>query len=174
MIKKLINQQKSRKLYTAVDIIILMMLFMITGCGPGPVRKSIGSYDVNQEATEFFKTYQSQPDFNYYYAGSSMNYPEAIVGILNEYRIQETAAYATDAIRWKDFDPNDQNLEKLVKGIDKLGRPYGATLFSRAGKQLGVLYANREFEHEPFVRLLKDSVVYVSPNAYTGPMRSAP
>lgn len=74
MIKKLINQQKSRKLYTAVYIIILMMLFMNIGCGKGPVRKSIGSYDVNPEATEFFKTYQSQADFNYYYAGSSMNY----------------------------------------------------------------------------------------------------
>jgi hypothetical protein len=153
----------------------LILLITITGCSStGSYRKSVGSYDVNQEAAELYKTYQSQPDYNYYYAGSSMNYPEAIVGIHNEYRIEETAGYNGTAIQWREFDPNDQNLEKLVKGIDKIGRPYGATLFCPARKQVGVLYTNEVWEYKPLVRLLQDNVVYVSPKVYTGNNQGAP
>ena len=126
----------------AFDINILMMLFMFASCSSTQLdsyNQSLGSVKKSQEVSRLFKTYQKHPDYKYNYAGF-MKDPEAVVGIHNDYKIVISSGSGSSAVRWKEFEPTPQNLEMLIKGIEKNDNPYGADIFDPAGKQVGILY----------------------------------
>ena len=173
MIKKLINQQKSGEWNIAVDIIIVMTLFTFIGCSSmRQYRQSIGSYEQSQETSKLFKTYQHHPAYNYYYAGS-MDNSDAVVGIHNDYLIEKSSGRGSTVVRWKEFEPNNQNLKKLINGME-YDRAYGATLFDHAGKQVGVLYTFKWMDWQPRVQMLKNNTIRVRPQFYVGNNHGTP
>ena len=153
-----------------VEIIILMMLFMFASCSSTQINsynQSLGSVEKNQEVTRLFKSYQKHPHFKYYYAGF-MNDSEAVIGIHNEYRIEKSSGRGVRAVRWHEFETTPQNLETLVIGIGKKGKPYGADIFDHSGKQVGIIYTFEEWEYIVFVRVLEDNLIRVQPRYYVG------
>lgn len=154
----------------AVGIIILMMLFMFLSCSStyDAYSQSLGSCKQSQEASKLFKKYQYHPDYKYYYAGVSINYPEHIVGIHNDYLIEKTSGRGSTAVRWIEFETTPKNLEILVKGIGMNGKPYGAELLDHTGKQVGIIYTFEELEFIVRVRVLEDNLIIVQPRFYVG------
>ena len=155
----------------AVCIIILMILFMNGSCSStnttnNPYTQSIGSYKKSQEVYRLFKTYQYHPDYKYYYAGF-MKDTEGVVGMRNDQLIEESCGRGSWAVHWHEFENTPQNLEILVKGIERKGKPYGADIFDNAGKQVGILYTFEQFEYRPSIRKSGDNFCIV-PQYYFG------
>ena len=160
----------------AVDIIILLMLFIYASCSSTQMdayNQSLGSVKESQEVSKLFKSYRYHPDYRYYYAGI-MNDPDAVVGIDNNYLIEETSGRSFEAVRWIEFETTSQNLETLVKGIETHGRPYGAVILDHAGTQVGIIYTFGWWDFQPEVRKLDDNLISVVPRVYAGNNRGAP
>ena len=159
----------------AVDIIILMMLFIFASCSStyDAYSQSLGSCKKSQEVSKLFKSYQYQPDYNYYYAGF-MDNPDAVVGIHNNYLLEKSSGRSFEAVRWIEFETTSQNLEILVKGIETHGRPYGAVILDHAGTQVGIIYTFEWFDFQPVVRKLDDNLISVVPRVYAGTGKGAP
>ena len=158
-----------------VGITILVMLFMFVSCSStnSPYSRSLGSYEKSQDVSRLFKTYQYHPDYKYYYAGSK-NDPDAVVGIHNDYLIEETSGRGFEAVRWTEFEPTPQNMEILINRIETHGRPYGADIFDNSGKKAGVIYTFEWWNFQPLVRKLEDNLISVVPRVYVGNNQGAP
>ena len=160
----------------AGGIIILMMLFMFVSCSSTQMdayNQSLGSVKESQEVSRLFKTYQLPPEYKYYYAGSK-NDPDAVVGIHNDYLLEETSGYSFMAVRWTEFETTQENLEIMINAIETHGRPYGAVILDHDGTQVGIIYAYEWWEFQPVVRKLEDNLISVVPKVYVGNNRGAP
>ena len=153
----------------AVGIVILFSLFMNASCSStnNTYSQSLGSYKKSQEVSKLFNTYQYHPDYKYYYSGF-MKDTEALVGIHSDYLIEKSCGRGVRAVRWNELETTPQNLEMMVKGIEKKGKPYGAEIYDHAGKQVGILYTFEQFEYQPFLRKLDDNSICVVPQFYIG------
>ena len=150
------------------DIIIIVMLLIFGSCSSTQMdayTQSLGSAKKSQEISRLFKTYQKHLDYKYYYS-DFMKGPEAVVGIHNDYNIVISSGSGSHAVRWKEFEPTPQNLEMLVKGIEKNDNPYGADIFDPAGKKVGILYTFKQENYKPLVRMLEDNLINVVPQFY--------
>ena len=160
----------------AVGIIIPMMLFLFVSCSSTQMdayNQSLGSVKENPEVSRLFKTYQYHPEYKYYYAGSR-NDPDAVVGIHNDYLLEETSGRSFMAVRWTEFETTRENLELMISAIEKHGRPYGAEILDHDGTQVGIIYAFEWWEFKPVVRKLDDNLISVVPKVYEGNNRGAP
>ncbi len=174
MIKKLINQEQTVNCSVFVGIMILIMLIMYASCSSTSVdtyNQSLGSCKKSQEVTKLFNTYQYHPDYKYYYSGF-MEDTEALVGIHSGYLIERSCGRGVRAVRWHEFETTPQNLEILVKGIGKKGKPFGADIYDHAGTQVGILYTFEQFEYRPFVQMLENNSICVVPQYVIGIDRS--
>ncbi len=174
MIEELTNQEQTVNGSVVVGIMILIMLIMYTSCSSTSLdtyNQSLGSYKKSQEVTKLFNTYQYRPDYKYYYSGF-MKDTEALVGIHSGYLIERSCGRGVRAVRWHEFETTPQNLEILVKGIEKKGKPYGADIYDHAGTQVGILYTFEQFEYRPFVQMLENNSICVVPQYVIGIDRS--
>ena len=170
MIKKLINQEQTVNCSVVVGIMILIMLIMYASCSSttkDTYSQSHGSFKKSQEVTKLFKSYQLDPDYKYYYAGF-MKDTEGVVGMHNDQLIEKSCGRGVRAVRWHEFETSPKNLEILIKGIEKKGKPYGADIYDQAGKQVGILYTFEQFEYRPFVRKLENNSICVVPQYVIG------
>ncbi len=160
----------------AVGVIVLMVLFMFVSCSSTQMEtynQSLGTVEESQEVSRLFKTYQLPPEYKYYYAGSK-NDPDAVVGIHNDYLLEETSGYSFMAVRWTEFETTQENLELMINAIETHGRPYGAVILDHDGTQVGIIYAFAWWEFQPVVRKLEDNLISVVPKVYVGNNRGAP
>ncbi len=174
MIKKLIDQELTINCSVTGGIMTLIMLIMYASCSSTYIdtyNQSLGSCRKSQEVTKLFKSYQLDPDYKYYYSGFRED-TEALVGIHSDYLIERSCGRGVRAVRWHEFETTPQNLEILVKGIEKKGKPYGADIYDHAGKQVGILYTFEQFEYKPFVKKLENNSICVVPQYVIGIDRS--
>ncbi len=170
MIKKLINQEQAVNCSVVVGIMILIILIMYAGCSSTTIDKynqSLGSSKKSQEVTKLFKSYKYQPDYKYYYA-NFMNDPDGVVGIHRDYLIEKSCGRGASAVHWHEFETSPKNLEILIKGIEKKGKPYGADVYDHAGKQVGILYTFEQFEYQTLVRMSENNSICVLPQHAIG------
>jgi hypothetical protein len=159
-----------------VGIAILMMLFMFVSCSSTQMdayNQSLGSVKESPEISRLFKTYQYHPEYKYYYAGSK-NDPDAVVGIHNDYLLEETSGRSFMAVRWTEFKTTQKKLELMINAIETHGRSYGAVILDHDGTQIGIIYAFEWWEFQPVVRKLEDNLISVVPKVYAGNNRGAP
>ncbi len=170
MIKKLIHQEQTAKCSVTVGIMILIVLVMFASCSSTSIdtyNQSLGSCKKSQEVTNLFRSSQFHPDYKYYYA-DFMNNADAVVGIDSNYLLEKASGRGREAVRWIELETTPSNMEKLVQGIGKKGKPYGADIFDHAGNQLGIIYTFEEHEYQVRVRMLEDNLIRVVPRDYKG------
>ncbi len=170
MIKKLIYQDQTVNCSVVAGTMILIMLIMYVSCSSTQLdtyNHSLGSFKISQEVTKLFKSYQLDPEHKYYYAGF-MNDADALVGIHSDHLIEKSCGRGVRAVHWHEFETTPKNLEILIEGIEKKGKPYGADIYDHAEKQVGILYTFEQFEYQPFVRKLENNSFCVVPQYVKG------
>ena len=104
---------------------------LISGC-----FENYGRLRHNAEVTRAFQTYQTEPDYKYYYYGRT-NMPYAIVGIDRAYHMKSRV--------WREVDRDTEQFNKMIFWVwDDIYLPFslsGAYITDPGGKKVGVWYS---------------------------------
>jgi len=137
--------------------------------------KNNGSSAQNDDIKSMFKTYEHVSNYNYFYTGYATS-PEAIVGIEQNYALVKVSGWANKT-NWQQFDPRGAKLKELVEAmsIPGRGRPYGYSINSPSGDQIGVMYTTRWGSfYSTEVRLKGANLIAVTPHKYNSTWAPAP
>lgn len=133
----------------------MIFVFMVGCAGKG----NYGRLVPNDKVKSTFETYQLPPDFMYYYSGPDA-YPNALIGIRDEYRLESKF--------WK---PVDLTKTQLKKWLEMGGRPRpgynldrnGSDIIGPEGSQVGIWYAVKNWKDRATIKMIDDKTVNISP-----------
>ena len=117
---------------------LLMVACLSTMACSGQLFQSFGRIDLNGETTRAFENYSVDTNFRYFVSGSD-TYPNAIIGLHRDYRIDPKSL-------WKEVDMSTDVMQKIVgsmkeKTSHRLRSLYGFELLDPKGKPIGVWYS---------------------------------
>ena len=163
--KHTVKDRKIMNVAFGVSGLAITILLLLTGCSTN-WAKSLGSYTQDAEITQSFKNYRYNNDYNYFYTGKVKS-PEAIIGIQKGYELVKVSGWA-NTTNWKSFEPSDgEKLQKLVNGMGKSRRLYGAYIKVPGGESIGVMYTKKwGGSYSPYIRLLDNNRLEVVPHKY--------
>jgi hypothetical protein len=117
--------------------LLLAACLSTTACS-GQLFRSFGRIDLNGETTRAFEQYSVDTDFHYYISGSD-TYPNAIIGLHRDYRLDPKSL-------WKKVEMTPDAMRIIVdnmkeKTSHRLIPLYGFALLDPKGKPIGVWYS---------------------------------
>ncbi len=117
--------------------LLLLACLSMTACSRQYLQ-SWGRIDISGETTRAFERYAVDTNHRYYTSGSD-TYPNAIIGLHRDYRIEPNAL-------WKEVEMTPETMRTLVQNMRErtLSRGlflFGFNLSDRAGKPVGVWYS---------------------------------
>jgi hypothetical protein len=103
-----------------------------------PMFRDFGRFSLNDETTRAFDSYSVNADFHYYISGSD-TYPNAIIGLHRDYRIDPQSL-------WKKVEMTPEVMQKIVSSMKENSSTrqhfmYGFELLGPKGQPLGVWYS---------------------------------
>lgn len=101
----------------------------------GGCTKNYGSFSLDDQVRQDFRSGTVRPDLDYYYAGRD-TMPYAIIGLDPSYSVPEK--------HWIPFAPQAEQLRNMsgnIYGKDQYNS-YGARIMDPAGKVIGIWYSN--------------------------------
>ena len=131
----------------------MAVVFMVSCAG----KENYGQLAPDDKVKNTFETYQLSPDYKYYYMGPDA-YPRALIGIRNEYRLESKF--------WK---PVDLTKTQLKRWLEMEGRPRqdydfrknGSRINAPDGRQIGILYALKNWKDRTTVIMIDDKTVNI-------------
>lgn len=120
------------------------MLFCIVACtafiscaAGNAALKNWGKIEPDPEVGKSFETYQVNPNLNYYISGSDV-YPNAILGLNNEYTLVSTL--------WKKVEMTPAMLQTIVtdmkmRALNINQSQFGFAVLDNRGKRIGIWYS---------------------------------
>ncbi len=133
-----------------INIILVMMTAVLSGCG----SPNYGRLQSSHEVTQMFKNNQILSDHQYYLSGFQ-RIPTGIVGIGNNYRLRSSI--------WKPINMTPTILNQLSYRMVHVFslEPRGAWILDQNGNRIGIWYSSR---YQTTVKMEKDNwVVVVAP-----------
>ncbi len=117
---------------------LLLVACLSTMACSGQLFRNFGRIDINRETTRAFEQCYVDTNHHYYISGSD-TYPNAIIGLHRDYRIDPKSL-------WKKVDMTPDMMQKLVgsmkeKTSQRLLSLYGFELLDPKGKPIGVWYS---------------------------------
>ncbi len=117
---------------------LLLVACLSTMACSGQLFRNFGRIDLNGETTRAFENYSIETNFRYYISGSD-TYPNAIIGLRRDYRIDGKAL-------WKEVEMSPKAMRTIVdnmkeKTSNRLLFLYGFELLDPKGKPIGVWYS---------------------------------
>ncbi|MHB8908877.1 MAG: hypothetical protein ACYDAA_08380 [Syntrophales bacterium] len=118
--------------------ILLLAACLGTAACTHQLFRDFGRISLNDEATRAFDSYSVNADFHYYISGSD-TYPNAIIGLHRDYRIDPESL-------WKKVEMTPEVMQKIVSSMKENSSTrqhflYGYELLGPKGQPLGVWYS---------------------------------
>ena len=147
MFKKKLIFTEAKGWFLFFNIILVLMMAIISGCG----SPNYGRLQSSDEVTQMYKNNQILSDHQYYVSGFQ-RIPYGIVGIDNNYKLRST--------RWKPIELNPTVLNQLAYRMDIVYslEPRGAWILGPDGNRVGIWYSSK---NQTMVKLEKDNYVVV-------------
>ena len=118
---------------------VMCILMVLTSAACMTSLNNYGQIAPDRNVTNVFKTYQINPNYNYYISGSD-THPNAIMGLDKAYKLEPDL--------WKPVDMTPQKLRELVIDTENYLRSMdirlvlqGYTISDDQGKQIGIWYS---------------------------------
>jgi hypothetical protein len=118
--------------------LVLLATLSFAGCaGMGGNMRGYGSFEQSREITQAFEAYEVNPELNYYISGSDV-YPNAIMGLNKQYKLDEPL--------WKEVYMTPQKLQDMVQQMRKKSDELdlyllGWSMRDKTGREIGVWYS---------------------------------
>ena len=114
-----------------VSFILILTLSPVWGFEYGKLKR-------DRDTTRIFQKYEVIPNHKYYICGQG-NIPFAIIGIHNDYTLNEGL--------WKQVDISPQLLRGWVDQMDTIYgfQPYGSKILDNYGKQVGIWFSSKQW-----------------------------
>jgi hypothetical protein len=131
------RKEKMGSIRSACFSLLLVACLSTMGC-TGQLFRDFGRININGETTQAFESYSVNPDYRYYISGPE-TYPNAIIGIHRDRRIDPDSL-------WKEVEMTPKVMRTLVdnmkqKTSTRLHFLYGFDLLDPKGQQIGVWYS---------------------------------
>ena len=150
MFKNNLNAQRAKGWFLFLNIILVLMIAVLSGCS----SPNYGRLQSSHEVTQMFNNNQILSDHQYYFSGFQ-RIPYGIVAINNNYKLRSS--------RWKPIELNPTILNQLAYRMSHVYslEPRGAWILDPDGNRVGIWYSSR---YQATVKMEKDNhVVVVSP-----------
>lgn len=117
---------------------LLLVVCLSTMACTGQLFRNFGRISLNSEITAAFESYSVNADFLYYISGPN-EYPNAIIGLHRDYRIDPESL-------WKKVEMTPKKMREIVenmknKSSDRFLFLYGFELLNPKSKPIGVWYS---------------------------------
>jgi hypothetical protein len=147
MIKKKLIFTGLKGWFLFLNIILVLMMTVLSGCG----SPNYGRLQSSHEVTQIFKNNQILVDHQYYFSGFQ-RIPYGIVGIGNNYKLRSN--------RWKPIELNSTLLNQLAYRMDHVYslEPRGAWILGPEGNRVGIWFSSK---NQTTVKLEKNNYVVV-------------
>ena len=131
------------------------VIFLASCAGTG----NYGRLVHNDKVKNVFETYQLPTGYTYYYSGPDA-YPDAVIGIRNEYHLESRF--------WKPVELTKTLLKSWLekRGHTRVGynlTKNGSDIITPDGRQVGIWYAVRNWQDLATVKMIDDKTVTISP-----------
>jgi hypothetical protein len=154
------RRAKNNHLRIVYCVMCILIIFLSSGC-TGALKADYGRITPDRNAESDFKTYQVNPNYNYYLSGAT-DRPNAIIGLDKELTVEPTL--------WEKVELTPGKFRELVMGLNsekfesKSGLAFSAfAMFDDKGKQIGVWYSLPEAKTT--IRMKDDhTVIIFTPN----------
>ena len=137
-------------------VMCILIIFLFSGCA-GSLKENYGRITPDGNVANDFKTYQVNPNYNYYMSGAT-DRPTAIIGLDKGLTVEPTL--------WERVELTPGKFRELVMGMhsekmeSKSGLAFsGFAMFDDNGKQIGVWYSSPEAKTS--IRMKDDHTVII-------------
>ena len=117
---------------------LLLVACLNTMACTGQLFRNYGRINLNSETTRAFESYSVNTDFRYYISGSD-SYPNAIIGLHRDYRIDTQTL-------WKEVEMTPKVMQNIVRSMKEKASAhqrflYGFELVDPKDQPIGVWYS---------------------------------
>jgi len=157
---------------SACFYLLLMACLSTTAC-TGQIFRNYGRINFSNETTMAFESHSINTDFRYYTSGPDIYYPNAIIGLHRNYRIDTQDL-------WKEVEMTPEVMQNIVRNMKEKSSTrqlflYGFELVDPKGQPIGVWYSIQtartclQMKHDGTVRIdTPDLDTYEQLNGETG------